>query len=87
MKDLKDYIGKNMIGFEYDDDKRYASFFNKQFVNKIGIITKIVHESNHYDAHFKVDFDGVIGYYPIKLALSHILEINEEELFNKIAKL
>lgn len=88
MKNLKDYIGKNMIGFEYDNNERYANFLdNKQFVNKIGIIIKIVHNSNHYDAHFKVDFDGLTGYYPIELALSHILEINEEKLFNKIAKL
>lgn len=91
MKDMQEYVGKEMMGFEFRDTLYIDySYGHEDYVRVTGTIVEV--EKDNDDGHYscRVDFGNGVDdlWYPMENIDKHILEpIELDELFYKISKL
>jgi hypothetical protein len=91
MKDMQEYVGKEIMGFEFRDTPYVDySWDHDQYVRVTGTIVEVEKDNDDDDYSCRVDFGNGVDdlWYPMENIDKHILEpIELDELFYKISKL
>jgi len=94
VEDMQDYVGKEMIGFKFEDTPYvdYADYEHAKYIGEIGTIVEVDKDNDDGDYSCRVEFpDGNDEvWYPMTNIDDHIVNptpIDLNELFNLIKQI
>lgn len=94
VEDMQEYVGKEMIGFKFEDTPYidYADYEHDKYIGKIGTIVEVDKDNDDGDYSCRVEFpDGNDEvWYPMTSIDNHIVNttpIDLNELFNLIKQI
>jgi hypothetical protein len=94
MKDMQEYVGKEMIGFKFEDTDYvdYADYDHGKYLGEIGTIVEVEKDNDDDDYSCRVGFpDGNDNvWYPMNNIDDYIVDptpVDLNELFNLIKQI